>query len=230
MPHRRRKTIEITCEQEVLDLGLHVCVAHLSKLTIRKNSPKVRQKKKEIVAFVRDNLPADVVASHEFVTGHRELYERVGAGATGLVPSYQTLIETVNKKKGFPTINTLVDLYNCVSASHLITIGAHDLSRITGQLRIGITTGKERFVPLFSTEHQSVRPGEYAYMDDSDIICRLDIRQCHKTRITIDTREAVLFANSNPRVPKEALIAAVQEVCDFAGDLLAAEARIVRIF
>ncbi len=140
------------------------------------------------------------------------------------------LIETVHEKGSFPTINTLVDLYNCVSASRLITIGAHDLARITGQLRIGITTGNERFVPLFSSDQQSVRPGEYAYMDDSDIICRLDIRQCHKTRITIDTREAVLFANSNPRVPKEVLIGAVQEVCDLAGELLGAEARIVRIF
>lgn len=230
MPHRRRKTIEITCEQGVLDLGLHVCVAHLSKLTIRKNSPKVRKKKKEIVAFIRDNLPDDVVASHEYVAGHKELYQRVGAQADGLTPSYQTLIETVHKNGGLPRINTLVDLYNCVSASRLITIGAHDLSRITGQLRIGLTTGNERFVPLFSTDQQSVRPGEYAYMDDSDILCRLDIRQCHKTRITLDTREAVLFANSNPRVPKEVLIGAVQEVCDLVADLLGAEARIVRIF
>ncbi len=180
----RSKAIKISCEQEVLDLGLHVCVAHLSKFAIRKDSPKVRQKKKEIVAFIRDNLPADVVASHEYVAGHKELYERAGARADGLVPSYQALVDTVHKKGGFPTINTLVDLYNCVSASHLITIGAHDLSRITGQLRIGITTGKERFIPLFSTDQQSVRPGEYAYMDDSDILCRLDIRQCHKTRIT----------------------------------------------
>ena len=226
----RRKAIKISCEQEVLDLGLHVCAAHLSKLAIRKNSPKVRQKKKEIVAFIRDNLPADVLASHEYVAGHKELYERVGAGADGIVPSYQTLIETVHKNGSLPRINTLVDLYNCVSASRLITIGAHDLACITGQLRIGITTGNERFVPLFSTDQQSVRPGEYAYMDDSDILCRLDIRQCHKTRITIGTREAVLFANSNPRVKKDVLVATVQEVCDLARDLLAAEARIVRIF
>ena len=141
MPHRRINAIEITCEQEVLDLGLHICVAHLSRLTVSKSIPEVKRKKKQIAAFIRDNLPGGVTASHEHVAGHKELYERVGAGADGLIPSCQALIETVNKRGGFPTINTLVDLYNCVSASRLITIGAHDLARITGQLRIGITTG-----------------------------------------------------------------------------------------
>ena len=161
--------------------------------------------------------------------GYRALYEKAGAGAEDLTPSCEALVQMVLRSGSFPTINTLVDLYNCMSAWHLVTMGAHDAARIAGDLRVGITTGQERFVPLGSSDAVRVRPGEYAYMDASDILCRLDVLQCDKTKILLNTREAVVVADNNGQVSDDALIDACEQVCCLARRLLGCTAEIVAV-
>ena len=46
----------------------------------------------------------------------------------------------------------------------------------------------------------------------------------------MDTNEAVVFGNSNPRMEKEVLVAAIQDVCELARDLLGADAQVIKIF
>jgi len=94
---------------------------------------------------------------------------------------------------------------------------------------VRITTGRERFVPLGSSEPVTVRAGEYAYMDDTDVLCRLDVRQCDKTKLRLGTTDVLLVANNNAQVAEEALVAASEEACRLAQDLLGAAAEIVTV-
>jgi DNA/RNA-binding domain of Phe-tRNA-synthetase-like protein len=82
---------------------------------------------------------------------------------------------------------------------------------------------------LGASDPLPVRAGEYAYFDDSDILCRLDVRQCDKTKILLDTSEALLVANNNEQVTERALVRACEEVCHLAMDLLGAAAEIVSV-
>ena len=222
--------MDVVVDDEVLALGLNVCVARLAGLSLKKSTPAIRALKKEIAAHVKADKPLEAVAVNENILGFRELYAKVGAGGDGLTPSCEALVGMIHKSGALPTINTLVDLYNAISCRHLMTIGAHDREQIVGTVRVGITRGNERFVPLFATEAERVRAGEYAYMDDEDILCRLDVRQCHKTRIELGTTEAYVVSNNNPRIEKSDLVDASQEVCDLARELLGAEAEIVGVF
>jgi DNA/RNA-binding domain of Phe-tRNA-synthetase-like protein len=198
-------------------------------LRLRKQSPEVRRMKREVAREIQARWTVESLAQTAPIQGYRALYERVGAGAENLTPSCEVLIQTVLRSGHLPTINTLVDLYNGVSASRLVTIGAHDASRIVGDIRVGITTGRERFVPLGNSDPVPVRPGEYAYFDDSDVLCRLDVRQCDKTKLLLETTDAILVANNNAAVSEGALVGACEEVCRLARDLLGAEAEVVSV-
>ncbi len=214
-------------DTSVSALGLSVCVVRLSALTVEKTNDAVNDKKNEITTIIKTRTYPNAMPSHPHLLGYCDLYERLGAGKEKLVSSCERLIDLISKRGTLPTINTVVDLYNCVSALHLVTIGAHDADRIEGDLRVVTTSGNERFIPLGATKETKVRPGEYAYMDDNDVLCRLDVRQCDKTKITADTREVIVVANSNPRMSDDSLLKACSHVCEVIRDILGAEAEIL---
>ena len=221
--------MKFTLDTSVIALGLSVCVLKVSELTVKKRTSVVEKKKKELTLLVKNQSDVKEISSNPHLLGYCELYERVGAGKEKLISSCERLINLIHKNGRLPTINTVVDLYNCLSALHCVTIGAHDADRIQGDLRVIITSGEERFIPLGTNKEVSVRPGEYAYMDDEDILCRLDVRQCEKTKVTTDTREAIIFANSNPRMSADSLLKACLHVCQLMETLLGAEAEIMEV-
>ncbi len=221
--------MEFQVESGVKDLGLSVCFARINGLHVEAKHPEINKKKKAAARKIKAEWATDSICKAPHVQGYRALYEKVGAGEEKLVPSCEALVRMVLKSGTLPTINTLVDLYNCMSAAHLVNIGAHDVSKITGNLRVGITTGMERSVPLGSRRRVEVRRGEYAYMDDTDILCRLDMRQCDKTKILFDTKEVILVSNNNGQISEESLVRACEDVCESARSLLGAEAEIVAV-
>lgn len=219
--------MNFTLDPAVSELGLSVCVVKLSGLKVEKTNNPVKKKKKEATRLIKERTDISRLSLEPHLLGYCKLYKRVGAEKEKLVPSCKKLIDMIFQRGTLPTINTVVDLYNCVSALHLVTIGAHDADKIEGALRVSITSGNEKFIPLGASKEMKVRPGEYAYMDDKEILCRLDIRQCDKTKVTTDTKEVIVFVNSNPRMSDGSLMKACSHVCELMRTLLDAEAEII---
>jgi DNA/RNA-binding domain of Phe-tRNA-synthetase-like protein len=84
---------------------------------------------------------------------------------------------------------------------------------VNGSIQLRLTTGGERFHPLGAVEPKAVHEGEYAYVDDSnDILCRLDVRQAEKTKITMDTRECFYIVQGNPNTPSSLVRATAEHL------------------
>jgi DNA/RNA-binding domain of Phe-tRNA-synthetase-like protein len=79
-----------------------------------------------------------------------------------------------------------------ISAKTLLSIGAHDLSKINGNIRFIETKGNEKFTPLGEKSPIILPREEYACTDESKVLCRLDIKQCNETKITKDTKKVKL--------------------------------------
>ncbi len=143
--------MKFTLDTSVSALGLSVCVLKVSKLTVKKRTSLVEKKKKELTLLVKNQSDLKETPPNPHLLGYCELYERVGAGEEKLISSCESLINLINKNGRLPTINTVVDVYNCLSALHCVTIGAHDADKIQGDLRVIITSGEERFIPARSS-------------------------------------------------------------------------------
>jgi DNA/RNA-binding domain of Phe-tRNA-synthetase-like protein len=128
-------------------------------------------------------------------------------------PPAKWLIELVQANGRFPNINTVVDSYNVVSAETFLSIGAHDLEKIVGNIRFIITRGNEKYTPLGSTSLEKVNKGEYACVDDEKILCRLDKKQCAETKITKTTQHFIIYVQGNRYAPLSTLQTALQNVC-----------------
>jgi DNA/RNA-binding domain of Phe-tRNA-synthetase-like protein len=155
-----------------------------------------------IVASVRERAVRDRIAADPVYAGFRELHKAFDVPTRKLLSAAETLIRYVEKRGDIPRIGPLIDVYNAVSLETRLALGAHDLATVTGGISVRLTTGAERYHPVGSTEPEPVRPGEYGYIDDGgDVICRLEVRQSEKTKVTATTRDLFLIVQGNAATP-----------------------------
>jgi DNA/RNA-binding domain of Phe-tRNA-synthetase-like protein len=201
------RRVELNVSKSVFEKGIEVALGVFSGCNIvNKNGSLERLKKEEVEKIVNYN-----VAASEILREYMKLQEE--AGVANPMPPAQHLIQIAKSNRRLPNINTVVDSYNLVSAETCLSIGAHDLDRIVGNIRFVTTRGGERYTPLGSTVLESVNPGEYACMDDEKILCRLDLKQCDETKITKNTKQFMVYVQGNRYAPMPILNAALQTVC-----------------
>lgn len=158
------------------------------------------------VAGAREALKAAPVAADPVLEGYRTLYRAFGVPTRKLHSAPETLLRYVEKRGDLPRIGPLIDVYNAVSLETRLALGAHDLARVEGDIALRLTTGTEGFHPIGAAAPEPVRPGEYAYVDGAnDVLCRLEVRQVEKTKVTAGTRSVFLIVQGNPETPAAAV-------------------------
>jgi DNA/RNA-binding domain of Phe-tRNA-synthetase-like protein len=189
-------------------------------LTVKKrNRPLERQ----INADLAEMVPPDE-KRQQILDSFALLHNRFGGHPYPAAP--QLLYQFLEGRLRLMQINVLVDLYNYISVKYALALGAHDLDRIDGQFRFDLTDGKELFRPLGSNAPALVNAGEYAYRDDLEILCRLDVKQCEKTKLTTETASCIFIIQGNaattlPYLQTAAadLMSMVRKYCDGDAEL-----------
>jgi DNA/RNA-binding domain of Phe-tRNA-synthetase-like protein len=127
---------------------------------------------------------------------------RVGANPRKDPPSIDRLLTFAVKRGDLPAVNNLVDAYNLASIRSKCSLGAHDLDRITCPVALKVLTGLETFTPLGHTDAQPIVAGEYGYVDAADrLLCRLDVLQADFSKVTAQTRHALLIVEATATHP-----------------------------
>lgn len=125
----------------------------------------------------------------------RTLHEKYGT--EGIPGSGEDVINFILEKGKVPEINNVVDLYNTFSAFTGISIGAHDIEKISGTPRLTILKKDTPFQHATTGEKDTAEKGEYAYVDDRGILCRLDIKQGNRTNLTTESRHVLVLFQGN---------------------------------
>lgn len=135
------------------------------------------------------------------VLAWREAYRAFGAKPNRTRPSVDALLRRADS---LPSINRVVDAYNAVSVEYALPIGGEDLDRYVGPARLTVAAGGEPF-----EDAEPPVPGEVVWRDDAGVTCRRwNWRQCVRTRITEDTRNALFLLERLEPYPLERLHAA----------------------
>lgn len=162
---------------------------------------------------VRSSFDAETFKEHPKLAALQEVHRSFGNNPNKFPPSIQALIKRVVKGGSLPIINPVVDAYNIISLRHVICAGAEDTDVCEGVIRLDYADGTEHFVPLGEAEEQPPVEGELLYKDDKGVICRkLNWREADRTKITNETKNAVLVLEAFPPCEKEELEAAVIEL------------------
>ena len=201
------KIKEYSIDPELKKQGINVAMVLVSNANVSNKDSYLKSIKEEI----SQKLQKKDISNKKILDGYKEFY--VKAEVNGCVPAPENLINVIQKNKSIPNINTVVDCYNVISAETLLSFGAHDTSSIKGSISFRVTGGSEKFIPLGEKQPIKINKGEYAFMDDEEILCRMDIKQCDKTKIKKETRNFVLYVQGNKYVDSDYLKNALEKAC-----------------
>ena len=146
----------------------------------------------------------------------REAYKGFGVKKTSYRSSVERLIRSIQRGRGLPGVNTLVDAYNAVSARHLMPVGADDLDRLTGPLAFRYARPGDRFTALGdeSATDDPPKQGEVVYADAEKVLCRRwNWYQDARSATSLGTRRAAITVQHLGG--GAALESAVEELCDW---------------
>jgi DNA/RNA-binding domain of Phe-tRNA-synthetase-like protein len=147
------------------------------------------------------------VAAGDHVEAWREAYRGFGVNPKRARPSVDALL----RRGDLPEINRVVDAYNGISVRFELPIGGEDLDAYDGPARLVRATGDEPFDTVKNGEAvvEHPDPGEVIWRDDTGVTCRRwNWRQCTRTRITEDTKNALFILERLEPYPMDLLAAA----------------------
>jgi DNA/RNA-binding domain of Phe-tRNA-synthetase-like protein len=210
---RREPQIDFLIAEDVRRLGVRGAFAVLSGLDNRGAPAGLQAWREGLARRLAHELPAGFIDSDPVLRGFRELHDAVGRSNRRFVSSAEALVGLYQRKGVIPSVNPLVDIYNAVSLETRLSLGAHDAARVQGSITLRLTRGGERFVPLGAHAPEPIQPGEYCYVDDGgEVLCRLEHRQCERTRVTGDTTACFYIVQGHAGTPRSMLEAALQRL------------------
>jgi DNA/RNA-binding domain of Phe-tRNA-synthetase-like protein len=136
------------------------------------------------------------------IAAWRAAYKGFGIKKTSYRSSVERLVKRVKAGDRLPAVNTLVDIYNAVSLTHVFCCGADDLDRITPPIAFRFSQPGDTFIDMGAEAGEDPndppKEGEVVYTDTRHVLCRRwNWRQDARTGISPDTRRAVITVQAN---------------------------------
>lgn len=199
--------------EPVRALGVRGAFALLTGLdNARVDATALTAWRESLVTRLRGELAPTMLEHDPILAGFRDLHDAVGRSNKRFPSSAEALVGLFLRKGLVPAINPLVDIYNGVSLTSRLSLGAHDLAHVEGDIVLRFTTGAERFVPLGATTPEPISPGEYCYLDGSgEVLCRLEHRQCERTKVTAATTDCFYILQGNAATSRELIEATLDQ-------------------
>lgn len=119
-----------------------------------------------------------------------------------------------DSEQEFPFIAPIVALYNYIEAKYGLSLGAHDISQLKGDVQLKICDGSEEYHPLGSDSAKAVPKGTYAYCDDDGkrVICWLEVKQSKDTACNAKTSDALFILQGYDQDDQEVVQQATAEL------------------
>lgn len=146
------------------------------------------------------------------LNGYFELIRSIGRSPKKFPPSARALIDIIKRRKQFPRISTVVDLYNITALSSCLSLGVHDLSKLKGAIQFRISPGGEVFYPIGGNE-KTTASGDYVYADSETVLAWLDARDSELVKVTGNTSDILIVVQGNLQTSLAYRMDALEELC-----------------
>lgn len=172
-------------------------------------------------------LGSTPITEHPSIAPWREAYKSFGAKPKKYSSSIENLLKRVSRGEEIRSINTLVDIYNIVSMSNLVPIGGEDLDKISGDVLLTIAGDNETAVKLLGeAEERPPYVNEVIYKDNIGTICRRwNWKEADRTKLTEQTRNAVVVIEGLPPANTEAIAQALNQLTELIREFCGGEIR-----
>ena len=164
---------------------------------------QIRQEEERI----RKSYSSETLSQHPKIDVWRKAYQVFSGKPKENKPSVENLYRRVLKGEGIRSVNKLVDCYNLISLRHMLPAGGEDCDRMKGSVQLTLAGPSEPPVLLLGEkEPRPPKEGEVIYKDEESALCRrLNWKEADRTKLTEDTKNALLVIEAMPPITREEL-------------------------
>ncbi|MBP2653249.1 MAG: hypothetical protein H6Q73_818 [Firmicutes bacterium] len=153
---------------------------------------------------------------------YRQAFVKLGINPNKFLSSIEAMASRIEKKKGFPKINPVVDIGNAVSLKFLVPLGAHDVDSAAGDIVVRFSQEGDMFIPFGEKKAEVLEKGELIYAAGDQVKTRRWIwRQSEAGKVTEESRNIFFPIDGFTSQNQEQVIAARDELarllCQFFG-------------
>lgn len=124
------------------------------------------------------------LSQNQAVAVWRDAYQKFKT-KKGARASVEAMLKRVKQGGHIGCISPVVDIYNSVSLTYGVPVGAEDIDAFVGDLRLAMADGTEEFYLIGSDENEPPSVGEIVYKDDAGAVCRcFNWRDGKRTMVT----------------------------------------------
>ena len=209
--------------------ALTICVGAIRNIHNERANEKIEQIKKSVYEEVKTKYDIATLKDHPIVRAYRDFYWKLNIDPTKTRPSGEALLRRVLHGEELPKISTAVDAYNLVSMKTIIPISGFDADCLNTPLEIRYSKNEEAFLGIGMNKPISLE-NTLVLADTKQVLCVYPYRDSEFTKITMQTRNALIISYGVPAVSEQQLKEAVEKTLTYIKQVSQGEIEEVKAF
>lgn len=198
-------------EREVLDLGLKVVGISITDLDNKNKSKKFLKFKDKAYNALKEKYNNFEIETDLILKGFNELHKKIGLKRKKNTAISESLLKKFLKDGTLPSSNKLIELCNIVILDSRLSVGMHDMDKINGGVTLKQASSDISYNFL---EERTINKGQYIYIDNKDILYRLEVNQNPKTIVSENTTNIFITIEGNEATSAEYIMEVASEIID----------------
>ena len=205
-------TVKLLISKEAQRLGISNSITcFIDNISVMTGDNYLEEEVKLVTTLCGTNRGA--IYDTDCYIGFKSLFTKLG------YPNQTTACDRLinyYSKKGFKSINNIVDSYNLCSVLFGSPIGLHDSKNINNNIIINIAKGIEEILPMFKPLRKKINSGDLIYQTDGNTLCWMgkeDI-DSDEYKVTDKTNSIFIMAIGNEKTTSNSNRAICRKIYD----------------
>lgn len=203
--------MKFTVEREVLDLGLKVIGILITNVDNKTQDEFFLTFKDKAYKALKQKYQDFDIETDMILKGFHELHKKINVKRRKNTPISENILKRFLKEEKMPDTNKLISIYNIVTLDSRLSIGMHDIDKISGNVNLKIAGADEKYTSI-TGKIKTLNQNQYVYTDKKNIIFKLEVYQNPKTFVTETTKNIFITVQGNEATSAEYLMEVASEI------------------
>lgn len=209
--------IHVNWSQDVSDRfpEVAVCIGTITDIHNEKENERIEQLREAVYQEVKTKHNIETLKDNPTVRAFRDFYWKLGIDPTKTRPSGEALLRRVLHGGELPHVSAVVDAYNLASTKTILPISGFDVDLLNQPLHVRFAKNGETFTGIGMDKPITLTEQMLVLADQKRVLCIYPYRDTDLTKITKQTRNAMIIVYGVPGIGEQVLKEAAETTLDY---------------
>lgn len=194
---------------------LAVCIGTITDIHNEKENERIEQLREAVYQEAKTKHNIETLKDNPTVRAFRDFYWKLGVDPTKTRPSGEALLRRVLHGDELPRISAVVDAYNLASTKTILPISGFDVDLLNQPFHVRFAKNGETFTGIGMDKPITLTEQMLVLADQKQVLCIYPYRDTDLTKITMQTRNAMIIVYGVPGIGEQVLKEAAETTLDY---------------